>query len=124
MGKLDPYKILVILGAVIGIGLWIYCGVVFEHGLAHFFGVDTQQSQNYDFVSGVGPMIITSFAYTGVFIALTRHLNCHVHGCWRPGKYPMANGQFKVCKPHSAHPDKITHEYVLEEHAKCSAPPS
>jgi hypothetical protein len=57
---------------------------------------------------------------------LLRHHNCHVHGCPWPGRYPMAGGEFTVCKHHSHHPEKITHKYVLdrhEEHKRCAPEP-
>lgn len=31
------------------------------------------------------------------------HKQCHVHKCYRIGRYPIAGGQYKVCRRH--HPD-------------------
>ena len=89
---------LALLGAI------TWAAVAYEHGWAHFLGIDTQQSQNYDFVSGVGPMIVTLLVSGGIFVTLIRHVNCHAPGCWRLGKFPLAGGQFKVCRRH--HPDE------------------
>lgn len=41
--------------------------------------------------------------------------NCHVHRCWRPGRFPA--GQYKVCRKH--HPDidsHVTQAMVDEDH--------
>jgi hypothetical protein len=35
--------------------------------------------------------------------AYVRSVNCHVHGCLRVGRYPVAGGMFKVCRQH--HPE-------------------
>lgn len=73
---------------------------------------------------------VPSLAIVSLLSGITAHfkmMNCHVHRCWRLGKFPMAGGQFKVCHRHSDHPEKITHAYILakhEEHARCAAPPS
>lgn len=91
--------ILLVLAAVAS-----WAGWAWEHPLAHFLGIDTQQSQNYDFVSGVGPMIIAAMGFSGALATMVHHVNCHAPGCWRVGKYPLAGGQWKVCRWH--HPDE------------------
>lgn len=90
--------------------------VAHEHGLAHAFGIDTQASQEYDFVSGVGPMLMTGLGYAGMTTTMLRRLNCHVDGCWNMGLHPMAGGDFHVCRKHSHHPEKITVEHIHEQH--------
>jgi hypothetical protein len=72
-------------------------------GLDRAMGIDTQSSQNYDFVSGVGPMIIAALGFTGIAATAIHHLNCHVAGCPRLARYPVGDGQFRVCLRH--HPD-------------------
>lgn len=73
---------------------------LYYHGVEHFLGIDTQQSDNYDFVSGVGPMIITAVGYTGIIGSLWHHLNCHTAGCPRLARFPVAGGDYKVCRKH------------------------
>ena len=52
---------------------------------------------------------------------LRRH-NCHVHRCWRTGRYPVADGAFLVCRHHSPDPAvrerRVTHEHVMSLHRK------
>lgn len=68
------------------------------------------------------------FEWIGLGIILLRHKNCHVKGCPLLGRYPMAGGEFMVCKRHSPHPGKITHEHILARHKeheeRCSGQPS
>lgn len=94
----------------------------YEHGFAHFMGIDTQQSQNYDFVSGVGPMLITAIGLSTLIAGAFRHFNCHVNGCPRIGRYPVAGGHFKVCRVH--HPDEavrdgnVSRHHILQAHLR------
>lgn len=85
---------------------------VYEHGFAHGLGIDTQQSQNYDFVSGVGPMIITAIGYGGLITAVVGKFNCHWSGCWRIGKHHV-NGSPWCSLHHTAvRPERSEHELL------------
>ena len=77
----------------------------YEHGLAHFLGVDTQASQNYDFVSGVGPMIIAAIGYAGLVMTALHHLNCHQRGCWRVGRHRVGSGVWCARHHEGARPE-------------------
>lgn len=77
----------VFFGALAVLGMTLWAVIAHEHGFAHIFGIDTQQSQEYDFVSGVGPMIITAVGYGGLIAAVVGKFNCHQSGCWRIGKH-------------------------------------
>lgn len=96
--------------AVIGTAAWAI--VAYEHGFAHFLGIDTQQSQNYDFVSGVGPMLITAVGYGGLITAVIGKFNCHEQGCWRIGKHHV-NGT-PWCGLHHSHarPERSENELL------------
>lgn len=84
----------------------------YEHGFAHFLGIDTQASQNYDFVSGVGPMIITAIGYGGLITAVIGKFNCHYKRCWRLGKHHV-NGSPWCNKHHEvARPERTEHELL------------
>jgi hypothetical protein len=99
-----------ILAAVAGLA-WL--GWRYEHGMAHGIGVDTQQSQEYDFVSGVGPMIIAAIGYISLIAAGWHALNCHQPGCWRVGRHKV--GGTPWCNRHhgKARPE-LTVENLLE----------
>jgi hypothetical protein len=88
--------------------------VVFGRGLIHLLGIDTQQSDNYDFVSGVGPMLIAALGYIGIIGGMWKHLNCHADGCMLIGRYPVAGGKYKVCRRH--HPDDEVRARGLSVH--------
>lgn len=80
----------------------------------------------YQLWSGFVPSLAIASLLSGVAAHL-RMMHCHVHGCWRLGRFEMAGGQFKVCNRHSHHPKKITRQYVLathEEHTRCAGPSS
>lgn len=94
-------KLRYIVVPLLGVSCWAMAN--WEHGFAHLLGIDTQQSQFYDFVSGVGPMIVTVLMGAGVIYSVVQHINCHVTGCLRVGKYPLAGGEYKVCRRH--HPE-------------------
>jgi hypothetical protein len=126
------------MGAVVGIVKWGFI-VLFAACLvltalhpwpaAFLIGVHPYPAGTpwtYQLWSGFIPSLAIASLLGGI-ITHFRTLSCHVHRCWRFGKFLMAGGQFKVCHKHSGHPEKITHEYVLaqhEEHLRCAAPPS
>jgi hypothetical protein len=87
-------------------------------GFTHALGIDTQQSYNYDFVSGVGPMVITSLGFSGVLLGAWRHINCHTEGCLWIGRYPVGDGRFKTCRRH--HPDPAVQEGVKAHHLQAA----
>lgn len=68
-------------------------------GLDRALGIDTQNSQNYAFVSGSGPMFIAALGFSSVAVSLLRHLNCEQPGCWRLGHRHPDHGR-PVCKWH------------------------
>ena len=88
----------------------------FSHllGLERALGIDTQESKNYDLVSGSGPIIVTAVGFSSILVTGWHHLNCHQDGCWRIGRYSVAGGKYKTCKSH--HPDPIVKEGVQASH--------
>lgn len=94
--------------------------VLHQRGFTHFLGIDTQASDNYDFTSGIGPMLLTAVSMTTLISGMFRHANCHVDGCWRLARYPVAGGQFRVCRRH--HPDEtirtrhVDHYHIARAH--------
>jgi hypothetical protein len=86
------------------------------HWLIHFLGIDTQQSDNYDFVSGVGPMLVTIMFGSGAIIAFCRRHNCHQHHCWRLARHQA--GAYLVCRRH--HPDPAVREGLRPHHIAAS----
>lgn len=102
---------LVALMLVVTVALLVYAA---PHGLQHYLGIDTQSSYNYDFVSGVGPMIVALLSYSGILLIVWHHLNCHQDGCFRIGRYQVAGGRFRTCRGH--HPDPAIQQGVQAHH--------
>lgn len=88
--------LLILLAAGFSVALIALSGVM---GLHRALGIDTQQSQNYDFVSGVGPMIIASLGFSGFALTFLRHVNCEQPRCWRLGHTHPGHGR-PVCRKH------------------------
>lgn len=67
----------------------------FLHWLMHTGGVDTQNSYFYDFVSGVGPMLLTAVSVIAIFataVAAYRRWSCRrSFWCPRHGHYPLTD---------------------------------
>jgi hypothetical protein len=122
MGKLKIGAALAVLGLLAWAVILHPWGLLYSVGV-HPYPASSSTPWTYQLWSG----FIPALAIVSIFGGLASHLrsmNCHVTGCWRIGKYPLADGQFKVCRKHSPHPDKLTHAYILGEHARCAAPPS
>ena len=73
--------------------------------MIHWFFIHTgtynESGPYYGFFSGFGSDL-GEVALIGSVIALFRHRNCHVQGCWRLGK-PIDGTAFLACHKH--HPD-------------------
>jgi hypothetical protein len=117
--KLIPFVVAVgLLTYFIGWHVW---GVLYGLGVHPYPAPSTPWT--YQLWSG----FIPALAIVSIFGGITTHfrmLNCHVHGCWRLGRFELAGGQFKVCAKHSPHPSKLTAEYVQakhREHLECVA---
>lgn len=108
MKKAVFFGVLAVLGTV------IWACVAYEHGLAHFLGIDTQGSQNYDFVSGVGPMFITAVGYGGLITAVISKFNCHQDGCWRVGKHHIGGTPWCGLHHANARPELTVEELLTE----------
>lgn len=83
------------------------------HFILHILGIDTQQSEFYDFWSGIATQ--ASLLFAG--IAVYRRHNCHKHLCPFIGRYKV--GPYFVCRRH--HPDmphRITLEHIQYAHTK------
>lgn len=114
--------LLVAVGLLAGAALLIALAVGFTESmifltgaldLHHALGIDTQASQNYDFTSGSGPMIVSAIGFSGAGLSYWRHVNCHTDGCPRIGRYPVEGTPYKVCKAcHPTVPDQVTVEHL------------
>lgn len=119
------YPAYFVLALAVALVAW---GLVLPHDFTHFFGIDTQQSDNYDFVSGVGPMVVTFLFGSSVFATLWAHLNCHIDGCPHVGRFKVAGG-YLLCSNHHAqvtgrHRKHLTVSLMKDLHRKHTDPPS
>lgn len=76
--------------------------------LAHILGIDNVSGYWYGFWSGFGSDIGE--------LAIVRRHNCHVKGCPRVGRHPIAGTTWTVCRKH--HPD----EHPTADDVKAVAP--
>lgn len=67
--------------------------------LLHWTGIDSQQSQFYDFWSGIGPVLFGQLPILGAIIVHMKQKNCHVKGCWRLGHADPTHG-YPACRKH------------------------
>lgn len=71
------------------------------HGLSlvHFLGHDVwhwRSGNGYQFWSGIAGEL----TLLGAAIAVVKHHNCHVRGCWRVGRHSVDGTPYKVCRRH------------------------
>lgn len=88
-------------------------------------GTSAQTTENYAFVSGIGPMVVTTLGFAGILVTAFRHFNCHVNSpsfCWRFG-HPVEGTSFRACKAH--HPSqfrqphgKVSADHIEEAHTE------
>lgn len=74
--------------------------MTFLHGLMFALGIYPAPSGTpwtYQLWSGFIPALAVMSLIGGVGTIIRRH-NCHIHGCWRTGSYPV--GEYRVCKRH------------------------
>jgi hypothetical protein len=81
------------------------------HWLIHLLGLDNLSGRWYGFWSGIGG----DASIMAVPAVILRRHNCHVHGCPRLGRHPVAGTEFVVCRRH--HPD----DHATAEDVKAAA---
>ena len=116
MQMLKPVAWVIVPAVVVWSIAWHPLGWLFALGL-HPYPAGTPWT--YQLESGFLPSLTVMTVLTAIITAI-RTSNCHVHRCWRIGRYPVAGGQYKVCRHH--HPDatvrqgKVTVAHVHKEH--------
>lgn len=85
------------------VAIVLICWGLWYHGMDHGIGIDTQTSLEYAYFSGFGAWLSSTLGLSSIVAAVVLHLNCHAPQCPRVGRYPIAGGQYKVCRRH--HPD-------------------
>lgn len=81
-------------------------------GLLHVLGVDNVSGQWYGFWSGfAGDLSILAAP-----LVLMRKHNCHVRGCPRLGRHPVAGTTYAVCRRH--HPDDHPRAVDIQKEAQ------
>lgn len=88
----------------------------------HPYPASSSTPWTYQMWSGILPALTVVSLFTAMGGAW-HHANCHVHGCWRLGKFPVAEGAFRVCLRH--HPDEgvrrgLTREHIAVLHRRSS----
>jgi hypothetical protein len=76
------------------------------HWLEFWAGLTNASGPQYLFWSGIfADLTIFAAAVAVTFRAIHayRAANCHIHHCWRVGRYEVAAGHFRTCRRH--HPD-------------------
>lgn len=91
-----------------------------QHAVSHVFGLDNLSGPFYGWWSGAGSDL-SELTLAGAAVGLIHHHNCHVHGCWRPGRHSVAGGRYKVCRRCAQKsgivPDEpITLQHIAEAH--------
>jgi hypothetical protein len=72
------------------------------HWLLNFTGtnIPANGSKWYNFWSGFGSDL-GELVIIGSVVALFRHHNCTVKGCWRIGHHPVTGTPYKTCHKHA-----------------------
>jgi hypothetical protein len=73
-----------------------------HHWMLHVSGSDDVSGPEYGWWSGFGSVFPWSMGIlAGIWthaVQNARKSNCHTHGCWRIGSYPVGDSNYKVCK--------------------------
>jgi hypothetical protein len=82
--------------------------------IIHALGLDNATSSFYLFWSGIGGILERLLELLVIGLTIYYHHNCHVKGCWRPGRFSIAGGTLKVCHHHHPyyHDTDITQEHI------------
>ena len=98
-----------VLAVLAGIVTWV---VLLPDDWRAWAGFSSQSTDNYAFVSGVGPMVLTALLGSSVLATMWHHLNCHVDGCWMIGRHkvkgtPFCNRHHQDARPPETLEDKL-----------------
>lgn len=74
------------LAAVAGLAAWI---LLLPDDWRAWTGFSSQATQQYAFVSGIGPMLLTALGMSTIIAGLWHSLNCHQEGCWRISRHKV-----------------------------------
>jgi hypothetical protein len=86
--------------------------------LAHILGVDDMSGHWYAWWSGAGSDL-GEFGIIAALVANIRRHTCHVHGCWRIGRYLVEGTAHVVCRVH--HPDDhLTPQRLAQDTARAT----
>jgi hypothetical protein len=99
----------VVLAAVAAVVAWI---VLLPGDWRAWAGFSSQATDQYAFVSGVGPMLLTALLGSSVVAGLWHGLNCHREGCYRIGRHkvsgtPWCNRHHEGARPAVTVEDKL-----------------
>jgi hypothetical protein len=104
-----------LLAILTGLALWIALYPAdWQNWLGFSKAAYFTNGQNYAFTSGPGPMFLTTAGMSTIIVGGWHHLNCHVYKCMRVARFPVAGGQYKVCRKH--HPDEVVRNGLKLHH--------
>ena len=83
--------VLPVAGLVVWLALW-------PDDWRAWAGFSSQATQQYAFVSGVGPMLLTAVLGSSALATVWHSLNCHQEGCWRIGRHKVKGSPW--CNTH------------------------
>lgn len=79
-----------VLLTLVGMGLWFgLYPVDWQNWLGFSKAAYFTNGQNYAFLSGLGPCLITALGLSTIVAGLWHHVNCHEDGCWRLGRHKI-----------------------------------
>jgi hypothetical protein len=86
--------------------------------LAHLMGLDNLSGPFYGFWSGIGSDL-GEVTIIGAALSIWWKHECHVKGCHRMGRHPVAGTPHVVCRRHHPEGEK-THAQILADHAEAN----
>lgn len=111
---------LIASAALVLAGVVLHWHAPAQHWVAVHLGIVNEGGPFYGFWSGSGSDIGEVTLFAGV-LAMARHHNCHVRGCWRLGR-PVDGTPYLAChRHHPAHEGAkrgVTAEHIAQRHGE------
>ena len=87
--------------ALVGLGIWMGLKPVdWQNWLGFSQNAYFKWGQNYAWLSGFGPVFVTSLGLGTIISGAWHAVNCHTSGCPRIVRHKIAGGEYGVCGHH------------------------